>query len=63
MITIGEKTVDITISEEDLLKAIAYMKDLKDYAENYTGKHIDELRTAEEVLEAFWAEHFGETKE
>ncbi len=67
MINIDGDTVNITIDEDQLLEALAYMEDFLEHVQknpDITGeravKTIDIIRTAIETMQAFWAEHFAE---
>ena len=67
MITVSEDVVQIDIEENDLIEAVATVKDLLEYLEdteiNETQQRlIRDLTTASETMEAFWCEHFGDTE-
>ena len=61
MRTITKNEVVIEIGEEELIEAIAELKDFKDYLdEEYEGKEFTkDVNVAIETMEAFWCEHFG----
>lgn len=69
MITINGEETTIEISDDDLVQAIALLKDLKEFCEGQQevneGKEetVKALNTAIETMSAFWIEHFGEVTE
>lgn len=70
MIEFKGDSVNITIDQDDLEKAIAYMIDLLEYIQKnpkLAGEkavyHIDNVRTAIETMKAFWCENFGKEKD
>lgn len=69
MIEIKGNDVKITIDEEPLLKAIAYVEGFLEYLQedpDVKGESavttIDIFRTIIETLQAFWCEHFSEKR-
>ena len=65
MIIVSDDLVQIDIEEDDLIEAVAEIKDLLEFLKNTKRseaqqKLIRNLVTADEVMEAFWCEHFGE---
>ena len=62
MITETEKEISITIEAKDLYMAIADIRTLKEFMEkkDVSKRLIKSLSVADEVMEAFWVEHFAE---
>jgi len=61
MTTEKDGKVEISIDEEELIKATATLKDFKDYLDDQTeGKEFTkDITIAIETMNAFWCEHFG----
>lgn len=67
MVTQTEDKVTFEIDEDDLEKSIALLEDMKDFCASDEAKGMDgqketvkALKTAVEVMQAFWCEKFGQ---
>lgn len=65
MTEIKEDVVNISIGEDDLVKAIALLEDMRDYCktlvkERGQAETVEALTVAIEAMSALYCEHFGE---
>ena len=67
MIYENDENVSIEIDEEELLKSIALLGNMRDFCKKQTGEGVSEtvfaLQTAIETMKAFWIEHFQQDGE